>query len=90
MAVPLRLVFMGSDPVALPLLDWLAGKGRESATLAGIFTGLDRPAGRGQAVRPNAVRNVVTSAGVLSSVSSITTTVSPLPVVPAAKSGFRL
>jgi methionyl-tRNA formyltransferase len=56
MAVPLRLVFMGSDPVALPLLDWLAGKGRESATLAGIFTGLDRPAGRGQAVRPNAVK----------------------------------
>lgn len=56
MAVPLRLVFMGSDRVALPLLDWLAGEGGGVATIAGIFTGVDRPAGRGQAVRPNAVK----------------------------------
>jgi methionyl-tRNA formyltransferase len=56
MGEPLRLVFMGSDPVALPLLDWLAGEGRALATIAGIFTGPDRPSGRGQAVRPNAVK----------------------------------
>jgi len=56
MAAPLRLVFMGSDPVALPLLDWLAGGGRELAHLAGVFTGIDRPSGRGQSVRPNAVK----------------------------------
>lgn len=56
MAAPLRLVFMGSDPVALPLLDWLAGGGRDTALLAGVFTGIDRPSGRGQAVRPNAVK----------------------------------
>jgi methionyl-tRNA formyltransferase len=56
MAEPLRLVFMGSDAVALPLLDWLAGEGSSAATLAGIFTGPDRPSGRGQAVGPNAVK----------------------------------
>jgi methionyl-tRNA formyltransferase len=56
MAVPLRLVFMGSDPVALPLLDWLAGEGSALAQLEGIFTGVDRPSGRGQEVRPNAVK----------------------------------
>jgi methionyl-tRNA formyltransferase len=56
MAEPLRLVFMGSDPVALPLLDWLAGEGSAAASLVGIFTGPDRPSGRGQAVRPNCVK----------------------------------
>jgi methionyl-tRNA formyltransferase len=56
MAEPLRLVFMGSDAVALPLLDWLAGDGSAAATIAGIFTGPDRPSGRGQAVGPNAVK----------------------------------
>jgi methionyl-tRNA formyltransferase len=56
MGLPLRLVFMGSDPVALPLLDWLAGEGAALATLAGIFTGVDRPSGRGQSVRPNPVK----------------------------------
>jgi methionyl-tRNA formyltransferase len=56
MAEPLRLVFMGSDPVALPLLDWLAGEGRAEATIVGLFTGPDRPSGRGQAIRPNAVK----------------------------------
>jgi methionyl-tRNA formyltransferase len=56
MADPLRLVFMGSDPIALPLLDWLAGGGSRQAKIVGIVTGPDRPAGRGQSVKPNAVR----------------------------------
>jgi methionyl-tRNA formyltransferase len=56
MATPLRLVFMGSDPVALPLLDWLAGETNKAVELVGIVTGVDRPSGRGQAVRPNAVK----------------------------------
>ncbi len=47
---------MGSDPLALPLLDWLAGEGRSVAELVGVVTGLDRPSGRGQVVRPNAVK----------------------------------
>jgi methionyl-tRNA formyltransferase len=52
----MRLVFMGSDPLALPLLDWLVGEGRSLASLVGVVTGLDRPSGRGQAVRPNGVK----------------------------------
>jgi len=56
MAEPLKLVFMGSDPIALPLLDWLAGDGRGLVRLVAIVTGPDRPAGRGQAVKPNAVK----------------------------------
>jgi methionyl-tRNA formyltransferase len=56
MADPLSLVFMGSDPVAVPLLGWLAGEGRAFAELAGIVTGPDRPSGRGQDVRPNSVK----------------------------------
>ena len=56
MAEPLRIVFMGSDPIALPLLDWLAGDGRAVANLVGLFTGPDRPSGRGQAVNPNCIK----------------------------------
>lgn len=56
MAEPLRIAFMGSDPIALPLLDWLAGEGRAAANLVGIFTGPDRPSGRGLAVNPNCVK----------------------------------
>jgi len=56
MAGPLRLAFMGSDPIALPLLEWLARGGRDLAELVGIVTGPDRPSGRGQAIRPNAVK----------------------------------
>ncbi len=56
MADPLRVVFMGSDPIALPLLDWLAGEGSGLARIVAVVTGPDRPAGRGQAVRPNAVK----------------------------------
>jgi methionyl-tRNA formyltransferase len=53
---PLRLVFLGSDPIALPLLDWLAGPGAAAAEVVGVFTQPDRPAGRGQQVRPNAIK----------------------------------
>ena len=51
-----RLVFLGSDPIALPLLAWLAGEGRRTVQLVGVFTQPDRPAGRGQAVAPNAIK----------------------------------
>jgi methionyl-tRNA formyltransferase len=52
----LRLVFMGSDAIALPLLEWLGGEGRAQATVAGVFTQPDRPVGRGQKVQPNAIK----------------------------------
>jgi methionyl-tRNA formyltransferase len=53
---PLRLVFLGSDPIALPLLDWLAGEGSAFAQVVGIFTQPDRPAGRGQKIEANAIK----------------------------------
>ncbi|HEY1765583.1 MAG TPA: methionyl-tRNA formyltransferase [Opitutaceae bacterium] len=56
MTEPLNIVFMGSDPVALPLLDWLEGEGRSVARLVGILTGPDKASGRGQSVRPNSIK----------------------------------
>jgi methionyl-tRNA formyltransferase len=52
----LRIVFLGSDPIAIPALDWLAGQGRSVALIAAVVTQPDRPAGRGQSVRPNAIK----------------------------------
>lgn len=53
---PLKLVFLGSDAIALPLLEWLAGEGSAHATVTAIFTQPDRPAGRGQAISANAIK----------------------------------
>jgi methionyl-tRNA formyltransferase len=51
------LVFLGSDPIALPLLNWLSAEGRGTAEIAAVFTQPDRPAGRGQRVGANAVKS---------------------------------
>ncbi len=53
----LRLVFLGSDPIALPLLDWLAGPGSGCVEVVGVFTQPDRPAGRGQHVVANEIKH---------------------------------
>lgn len=53
---PLRFVFMGSDGIACPLLDWLVGEGARWATLVAVYTQPDRPVGRGQKVVPNAIK----------------------------------
>ncbi len=53
---PLRLVFLGSDPIALPFLDWLANGGGVIAQVAAVFTPPDRAVGRGQKVQPNAIK----------------------------------
>ncbi len=53
----LRLVFMGSDPIALPLLEWLIGAdGRKQVEVISVFTQPDRAVGRGQKVVPNAIK----------------------------------
>ena len=54
--VPLRLVFLGSDPITLPLLDWLADHARAQVALVAVYTQPDRPVGRGQKVVPNAIK----------------------------------
>jgi methionyl-tRNA formyltransferase len=55
-AEPLRIVFMGADAIALPLLEWTRGPGRGVAQVVGLFTQPDRPVGRGQQIRPNAIK----------------------------------
>jgi methionyl-tRNA formyltransferase len=56
MSVPLNLVFLGSDPISLPLLDWLAGEGSAIARVVAVFTQPDRPVGRGQKVTANEIK----------------------------------
>lgn len=56
MSLPLRVAFLGSDSIALPLLDWLGGEGRTVAHVVGVFTQPDRAVGRGQKVQPNAIK----------------------------------
>lgn len=52
----LRIVFMGSDAIARPALDWLAGEGGKVGQVVGVFTQPDRPVGRGQQIRPNDIK----------------------------------
>jgi methionyl-tRNA formyltransferase len=63
MSVPLRIVFLGSDAIALPLLAWIAGEVAATAELVAVFTQPDRPMGRGQKVQPNAIKSWALSRG---------------------------
>lgn len=52
-----RTVFLGSDAIALPLLDWLVGPGGAAQVdLIALYTQPDRPVGRGQKVQANAIK----------------------------------
>jgi methionyl-tRNA formyltransferase len=53
---PLRIVFLGSDPIALPMLQWLAREGGHLGEIVGVFTKPDRPVGRGQKVTANEIK----------------------------------
>lgn len=50
----LKIVFLGSDAIALPALDWLAGSGL--AQVLAVFTQPDRATGRGQKIQVNAIK----------------------------------
>lgn len=56
MADTLRIVFLGSDAIALPGLDWLERNGSDIGRIVGVFTQPDRASGRGQKPAPNAVK----------------------------------
>lgn len=56
MTEPLRIVFLGSDPIALPLLNWLAGEGSSLGEVVAVFTQPDRPVGRGQKITANEIK----------------------------------
>ena len=47
---------MGSSPIALPLLDYLATEAAQKVRLVGIFTQPDRPRGRGKKLQPNSIK----------------------------------
>ncbi|HVU26082.1 MAG TPA: methionyl-tRNA formyltransferase [Opitutus sp.] len=64
MTQPLQIAFLGSDPIALPLLEWLAGEGRAAGSVAVVYTQPDRPAGRGQKVVANAIKSWALAHGV--------------------------
>ena len=52
-----RVVFLGSDAISLPLLDWLVGpEGAALVELAAVYTQPDRPVGRGQKIQANAIK----------------------------------
>lgn len=55
---PLRLVFLGSDPIALPTLERLAGtaEGRALVELVAVYTQPDRPHGRGQKLQAGPIK----------------------------------
>jgi methionyl-tRNA formyltransferase len=53
---PLRLVFLGSDAIALPMLELLAREGRMLAEVVAVFTQPDRPHGRGQKVQAGPIK----------------------------------
>lgn len=61
---PLRVVFLGSDGIARPLLEWIAGPGAGVATVVRVFTQPDRPVGRGQNVVPNAIKTWALQRGI--------------------------
>ncbi len=50
-----RLVFFGSDAIALPALNWLVGAGASVVELVGVVSQPDRPAGRGQQLQANPI-----------------------------------
>lgn len=60
----LKIVFMGSDAIAQPALDWVAGEGAKLGQIVAVFTQPDRAAGRGQQIQPNAIKRWALARGV--------------------------
>ena len=52
----IRTVFMGSDPIVLPLLERLATQHADAVELVGVYAQPDRPHGRGMKLAENPVK----------------------------------
>jgi methionyl-tRNA formyltransferase len=52
----LRIVFLGSDAIALPMLEWFEGEGNSLCDVVAVFTQPDKPVGRGQKITANAIK----------------------------------
>jgi methionyl-tRNA formyltransferase len=59
--MPGRIVFMGSDPIALPVLELLA---RSSEEVVAVYTQPDRAVGRGQRIQPNPIKRWACDQGI--------------------------
>jgi methionyl-tRNA formyltransferase len=51
----LRLVFFGSDEIALPVLEFIAAARPAETEVVAVVSQPDRPSGRGQKLQPNAI-----------------------------------
>ncbi len=51
-----RAVFMGSESIALPMLEDLVCGQSGKVLLTGVFTGADKPSGRGLKLKPNPIK----------------------------------
>lgn len=60
----IRLVFMGSDAIALPLLRDLRSNSAVPVQWCGIYTQPDRPTGRGMKLRANAIKQWAIQEGI--------------------------
>lgn len=63
MKSPLRLVFFGSDALALPVLEALSGEADSPATVIAVFTQPDRPHGRGQKLHAGPIKEWASARG---------------------------
>ena len=57
-------IFMGSDAIALPLLEEIRSSFSADVNLAGVFTQPDRRSGRGMKLRPNAIKRWAEASGI--------------------------
>lgn len=55
---------MGSDPIALPLLNWLRDEASSQVVITHVYTQPDRPVGRGQKVLPNEIKTWALERGI--------------------------
>lgn len=59
----LRIVFMGSDAIALPALNWMVNEGAGQTEIVAIFTQPDRAVGRGQKIQANEIKQWAVARG---------------------------
>lgn len=50
-----KIVFMGSDAIGLPVLEWLHRSAAKQAHLVAVLSQPDRPVGRGRKLQPNPI-----------------------------------
>jgi len=63
-AASARVVFMGSDPIALPLLDALYTAHAARVALVGVYTQPDRASGRGMKLHANEIKQWALARGI--------------------------